>query len=163
MYMNEYAAPLSQQLPPDMAGRKVITSRFGEIEVDLSQAIAFPRGLLGLPDRQRYIISIFPDNKMPQFKLLQSLDDYTLSFIILPLALENPIIAREDLILAAQDVGVALADLEAAVVVSVYRSAEALRITVNARAPLLMDKAHKQAMQYVFPHSRYKVQHTIKS
>ncbi len=161
MYMTEHATPRSA-LPPELAGRKTITSRFGEVEVDLAEALAFPRGLLGLPDRQRYVVSVFPENKMPQFKLLQSLDDYTLSFIVLPLMLENPIIAREDLIIAAQDIGVALADLEMALVVSVYRSAEALRITVNARAPLLMDKRHKQGLQYVFPHSRYKVQHVIK-
>lgn len=162
MYMSEYAAPVSSTLPPESAGRKTVTTRFGDIDVDLNGILEFPRGLLGMPDRQRYVISTFPDNKMPQFKLLQSLDDYTLSFIILPLALENPIVAREDLIIAAQDVGIALADVEAALVVSVYRSPDSLRITVNARAPLMINRVQKQGLQYVFPHSRYKVQHVIK-
>ncbi len=162
MYMSEYAAPLSSSIPAEMSGQKIVGTRFGEIAVDLSQMLAFSRGMLGMPDRTRYALTAFPENKMPQFQLLQSLDDYTLSFIVLPLALENPIIAREDLIIAAQDAGIALPDLTAALVVSVYRSPEALRITVNARAPLLLDMGRKQGMQYVFPHSRYKVQHAIK-
>jgi flagellar assembly factor FliW len=162
MYMSEYAAPLSSSLPPDMVGHKIVTTRFGDITVDLNDLIDFPRGLLGMPDRQRYVVSVFPENKMPQFQLLQSLDDYTLSFIILPLAFDNPIINREDLVIAAQDVGIALADAQMALVVSVYRSPETLRITVNARAPLVINKAQKQGIQYVFPHSRYKVQHVIK-
>ena len=36
-----------------------LASRFGEIRVDLAKTIVFPKGLLGMPDRQRYVLAEF--------------------------------------------------------------------------------------------------------
>lgn len=161
MHMAEHFSS-SPSYTPDSAPRRVIPTRFGEITVDSSEAMQFARGLLGMPDRKRYVLSAFPSEKMAQFRLLQSLDDFTLSLIALPLELDNPIIAREDLIIASQDIGIPLGSMLPLLVVSVYRTPEHTRITVNARAPLLLDTGTRQGLQYVFPHGRYKVQHVIK-
>jgi flagellar assembly factor FliW len=45
--------------------------------------------------------------------------------------------------------------------VSVHRSPVKTQISVNARAPLLIDTSAMLAAQYVFPTDRYQVQHLI--
>ena len=86
---------------------ETIKSRFGEITVDTSKAVSFPRGLLGMPDKRSFALAPFPSPKMQQFTLLQSLDEKALAFITLPIPMENAIVAAKDLRLAAQDLQIA--------------------------------------------------------
>jgi len=138
-----------------------IQSRFGEISVDVSRAISFPRGLLGMPDKSNFVLTNFNSQKMEQFKLLQSLDETQLSFITLPLALKNNIIAAEDIQQAATDLQIAPDDLVILLIVSVHRSPGSVKLSVNSRAPLFLDVKHKFGTQYVFQNDSYKVQHSI--
>lgn len=160
--MTQHATNLSQPPIADMGHTRTVQSRFGDVVVDTRNTINFSRGLLGMPERQQFVLANFPTEKMQQFKLLQCVEDANLSFITLPIEIENPIIAREDIFLACQALNIAVSDLALLLVVSVYRSPGQLRITVNARAPLFVDAEKKWGVQYVFPHSKYKVQHVIK-
>lgn len=162
MMMTHHAVILSQPPVIDMETNKTVTSRFGDLIVDTRNAINFSRGLLGIPQQQEYVLANFPGEKMQQFKLLQSLEDGNLSFLTLPLEIDNPIIARDDVVLAAQALGISVSNLALLLVVSVYRTPGQTKITVNARAPLFVDAEKKWGVQYVFPHSKYKVQHVIK-
>ncbi len=136
-----------------------LKTRFGEVMVDVSKSIIFPRGLLGIPDKQRYAVTRFPSAKMAQFKMLQSLDDHQLSFITLPLDIENSIISSADIKAVAADMQIALEDLAVLLIVSVHRSPDQVRLSANARAPLFMDAKRKIGVQHVFQNENYKVQH----
>jgi len=68
-----------------------IQTRFGEIPLKKNYPLSFPRGLLGMPDKRSFFITNFPSKKLQKFKLLQSLDDYTLSFITLPVDIHNSV------------------------------------------------------------------------
>lgn len=138
-----------------------IKTRFGDIAVDTNKAVNFPRGLLGMPDKLRYALAGFPNAKMAQFKLLQSLDDHTLSFITLPLEIENSIIAANDIRAAAADLQIKESSLAVLLIVSVHRNPDAVRMSVNARAPLFIDAERKIGVQYVFQSDNYKVQHML--
>ena len=140
---------------------EMIKSRFGDIAVDTAKAIAFPRGLLGMPDRFRFILANFPSPKMQQFKLLQSLDDHALSFITLPVEIENPIIASKDVGNACRDLQISEQNLALLLIVSVHRTPDQVKLSVNARAPLLIDAERKMGVQYVFQSDEYKVQHML--
>jgi len=140
---------------------ETINSRFGEIAVDLSRAVNFPRGLLGMPDKANFVLANFNSPKMEQFTLLQSLDEIPLSFITLPIDYANTIISAADLRGAAQDLQIADDNLVILLVVSVHRSPDKVRLSVNARAPLIIDVKHKFGMQYVFQNDAYKVQHML--
>jgi flagellar assembly factor FliW len=140
---------------------ETIKSRFGEVTVDTEKALHFPRGLLGMPDQQHFALVAFPNPKMQQFMLLQSLDNAALSFIALPLDLQNAIINTEDLRIACRDVQIAEADLALLLIVSVHRSPGEVKLSVNARAPLLIDSARRTGLQYVFQQETYKVQHML--
>jgi len=140
---------------------EVIDTRFGKIAVKRQTPMVFPRGLLGMPERFNFFLTEFPNKNLGKFKLLQSLDDFELSFITLPIDLENGIIAAEDLSSVSKELGIKIENLGALLVVSVHRSPAKVSLSVNARAPLLIDTATRIAIQHVFLSDKYKVQHPI--
>lgn len=157
---------MSQTLPTSPAvaaqGPVVIASRFGEITVDPASAISFTRGLLGMPDRQRFVLTNFPSEKLRDFMLLQSLEDAALSFICLPiLAGGNPFIEREDIAEIGRALHIADSDLAMLLIVSVHRQPDQVKLSVNVRAPLVIDAQRRLGVQHVFQHDRYKVQHML--
>ena len=139
----------------------VIDTRFGKIALQKQAPITFLRGLLGMPDKFNFFLTDFPSARLGKFKLLQSLDDYSLSFITLPLTLQNGIIAAEDISQACVQLGITIENLVTLLIVSVHRNAGKTSLSVNARAPLLIDSSARLAAQYVFPTDRYQVQQTI--
>lgn len=59
---------------------KINSSRFGEIEVDDTRVMTFPKGLLGFPDYQRYVL--IEAGQDSYFWWLQSVDQADLAFIV---------------------------------------------------------------------------------
>jgi len=140
---------------------EIIDTRFGKIMLRRDKPISFPRGLLGMPDKFHFFLTEFPSEKLNRFKLLQCLDDYKLSFITLPLDLQNGILTAEDLAVASREVGILPENLAILLIVSVHRNPEKVTLSVNARAPVLIDSAARVAVQHVFQSDKYKVQHII--
>lgn len=140
---------------------QVLETRFGRIAIQPRQSIYFPTGLLGMPDRTSFCLTHFPSEKMARFKLLQSLDDAALSFITLPIDLENPIIEREDLAQAAGDLEMAIEHVALLLMVTVHRESGVAKLSTNARAPVLVDVSRRVAAQYVFPHAKYLIRQPL--
>lgn len=140
---------------------ETIKTRFGDITVDISKTVNFARGLLGMPDKHKFVLTSFPNPKMQQFMLLQSLDDKGLSFITLPLDMENGIIEQKDLNTACGDMQLNTGNVAILLIVNVHRNIQEVRLSVNARAPLIVDAERKIGVQYVFPNERYNVQHML--
>jgi flagellar assembly factor FliW len=115
-----------------------------------------------MPDKHVFALQDFPVKKFGRFMLLQCLEDYALSFIVLPLSLQNDIIAEEDLLEAASDLGIARDNLALYLIVNVYREMNAVRISVNARAPLFLDTSSQRATQSVLRNPAYLVRHMLK-
>jgi flagellar assembly factor FliW len=146
---------------PETNQAELMQTRFGEVQVYRQQPLIFTNGVLGMPDRNQFCLTHFPSPKMQRFKLLQSLEDSSLSFITLPVDLQNPIIERADLEHAARDLEIPLEQLAVLLVVSVHRGAEGVRLSVNARAPMLLHSSKRLAAQYVFPHTKYDIRKII--
>lgn len=140
---------------------ETIKSRFGEVKVDQQKTLSFPRGLLGMPDKYQFVLANFPSQKMEQFKLLQSLDDVGLSFITLPLDAQNPIIAGKDISDACRDLQIDEKNLAMLLIVSVHRMPDQVKLSVNARAPIMIDAQRRIGVQHVFASDEYKVQHML--
>lgn len=138
-----------------------LDTRFGRITVSRQRAIHFPNGLLGMPDAVEFALTTFPSPNMAQFTMLQSLQDPSLSFITLPIALENPIIAAEDLTQAARDLHIPLDHFATLLIVTVTRENGVAKLSVNARAPVLIDVTTRAAGQFVFPHMKYAIRHGV--
>ena len=122
----------------------------------------FPNGMLGIPDKFEYCLTGFPNEKLARFKLLQSLDDLELSFITLPVDIENNnIIEKADVETACRDLAIEMSQITMLLVVTVHRAGSQVRLSVNARAPIFVDTARRIAHQHVFHHSKYAIQHMI--
>jgi flagellar assembly factor FliW len=140
---------------------ETIHSRFGEVVIDLSKIVEFPRGLLGMPGMVRFALAGFPSERMQQFMLLQSLDDKSLSFITLPLPAENPVIVAEDVREAIKELQINEQNLVMLLIVSVHRSLAEVKLSANARAPIFIDSSRRTGVQHVFQNDQYKVQHML--
>ena len=138
-----------------------LETRFGRVEVAPRQAIHFPTGMLGIPDKLSYCLTHFPSPKMARFKILQSIEDAALSFITLPVDITNPIIERGDLEQAAHDLAIPLNDLAILLVVTVHRESGVARLSTNARAPILVQVSRRVAAQYVFPNTKYLIRQPL--
>ncbi|MCB2082255.1 MAG: flagellar assembly protein FliW [Hyphomicrobiales bacterium] len=139
-----------------------IESRFGKISVNLDQAIFFPRGLLGIPGELHFCLADFPeDRQMGSFRLLQCLNDHTLSFVVLPLGLENDFIEHADLQECCSVTGIDPDQLLVLLIISVNRVPGSVRVTANLRAPVVVDAEGRFAGQYVFPTNKYDINHVL--
>jgi len=138
-----------------------IESRFGPISVNPENAIFFPQGLLGLPENLHFALSDIPKENMGGFKLLQCLNDHSLSFVVLPIDMDNKLIERKDLQDCCNILGVLEKSLLGLLIVSVQRSPETVKITANLRAPVIVDSDRRVAVQYVFPHNKYEITHML--
>ena len=152
------AVSMMAQTLPD---RLQIDSRFGPLTVNPQQAVLFPAGLLGMPNKMRFCMTRFPSEKMQRFNILQCLDDHSISFITLPLDLINPLIEEADIRQAAKDLDLPLDDLLILLIVSVHRESGAAKLSVNARAPVFIRGSMKVAAQYVFPHTKYLIRQPL--
>lgn len=167
MYYGELAmtgtgpAMMNQPVLMEGSGEETLETRFGRIRVARDRAVVFSSGLLGMPDRLHFCLTNFPSPKMARFTLLQSLDDPSLSFITLPIDLQNPIVATADIEQAARDLDIPVTELACLLVVTVSREAGATQITVNARAPLFIHVTKRIAGQYVFANNRYDIRHPL--
>jgi flagellar assembly factor FliW len=141
--------------------REEVDTRFGKVTITRDNPIMFPSGMLGMPEKNSYCLTAFPSQKFERFKLLQSLDDESLGFVTLPLEPDNGIIARDDIAQAAKDLKISQEHLALLLIVSVHRETEGVRLSVNARAPILMDAVKRSAHQYVFASNKYQIRHMI--
>lgn len=155
------SARVNQPTLSDKSEPEVITSRFGKVTIYRHNPIVFPNGMLGMPDKMQFCLTNMPSEKMSRFKLLQSLEDMSVAFITLPVDLQNPIIERADLEQAARDVDIALSDLAILLVVSVHREPTGVKLSVNARAPVLMHASKRVATQHVFAHTKYQIRQSL--
>ena len=98
---------------------------------------------------------------MKQFTLLQSLDDLAVSFITLPLEIQNGIIAANDLRSVCRDLQTDETQTAVLLIVTVHRGIDQVKLSVNARAPLLLNTERRIGVQHVFQQDHYKVQHML--
>jgi flagellar assembly factor FliW len=148
---------------PAKTGEEKITTRFGKVVINHDNPLVIAKGMLGMSERKRYCITDFPVEKFSRFKLLQSLGDYDLSFIMMPLPIDNHLIALEDITSSALDLGIQMSDLEMMLVVSVHRDMNKVALSANVRAPLFINTSTRTAEQLVLRNNIYEVRHMMDS
>lgn len=138
-----------------------VESRFGPITINISNAVYFPSGLLGMPNNVQFCLADLPKETLEQFKLLQSLEDESLSFVVFPIDFDNPLIEKQDLQQAAEALQLEEKDTTILLITTVNRTPEKVSLSVNVRAPLLIDVERKLGAQYVLSSEKYNVRHII--
>ncbi len=132
---------------------KLISPKLGEIQYENDEVITFPDGLLGFPKKQRYFLVDHKEGS--PFKWLQSLDEPSLSFVVI-----NPLLFKPD-----YRIGINPEDLSYlkntqldqisiwTIVSFVAESPE--RSTVNLLGPLAIDSKTRLGKQLVLDPAKY--------
>lgn len=154
--MTEMATVTVDQ-PPSPAA---LATRFGEIRLDHDRLITFPAGLLGFADCRRYVLADLPDQQVA-LKLLQSIDQPELAFLVLPLDLAEGPVAQDDLRQACDELGIEWQLLVALAIVTLRPDPAGTRFSLNLRAPLLIDSQSQLGRQHVFAGEAYPVRHEL--
>ncbi len=138
-----------------------VETRFGALSFQNANLLRMPRGILGYANHQTFGLANMPDQNLAQFKVLQSMDDAELSFIVLPLETRNDCIAEVDLRMACQMLSLDFDQSTVLLMVSTRQVGPATQISVNLRAPIILDASNRRAWQYVLPNSAYPVRQVI--
>ena len=131
------------------------TTRFGTISIEEEKIISMPFGMLGFPDKKRFIIVQHKENS--PFFWYQSVDDPTLAFVI-----TSPFPFKPDYEVDMDDVlkemswneGEENNDLALYVVVNIPKGSPD-KMTANLIGPILVNSRACQAVQMVISNSPY--------
>jgi flagellar assembly factor FliW len=146
--------------PPPAAAPSSIATRFGTLALDPARLITLPSGLLGFADCRRFALADLPDPQGP-FKLLQSVDEPELAFLVLPIDPRTGPIARSDLELACEELRFDWQALAVLALVTVRPEAEAVHFSINLKAPLLIDTGRQVGRQHVFAGEAYPLRYEL--
>ena len=134
---------------------KIKTTRFGTITLGEEKIINMPFGMLGFPDKNRFVILQHKEDS--PFYWYQSVDEPDLAFVI-----TNPFLFKQDYTVDLDAVLKEMSwngdgndkDLELYVVVNIPKGDPA-NMTANLIGPILINNRTRQAFQMVIPDSSY--------
>jgi flagellar assembly factor FliW len=142
----------------------IVENRFGHFVVRSETVIQFPQGLIGFADLREFALLQIPgtaaDNK---FRLLQSLDDANLTFIVMPTTAGDAKVSKEDVEMLCREHAIARDYLLLMHIATLREVDGAVQMTLNLRAPVVLNTATAQAQQVVLTSQDYPLQLAIKA
>lgn len=143
-------------------GDLTVETRFGPIVFGQSNTFVMPHGLLGFTDKRDFGLANLPAERYGHFMLLQSLEDTELSFLVLPLEAAPDLIAPEDI---GEACAAAATAPEQAIVVLIATARRddggAVILSVNLRAPVVIDTMRHVGRQHVLNNAAYPIRHVL--
>lgn len=137
---------------------KILTTRFGEVEIAESEIYSFPEGILGFSDVKQYFILDNP--KGGPFKWLQAVNPPSLAFVIC-----DPLLFKPDyeVKIRVEDVTSIKLDDAAKGVVKVILTIpkEPSEMTANLLGPIILNAQAKLAKQVVLSEAQYSTRHRV--
>ncbi len=137
---------------------KVKTAHLGEIEADESRIIEIKGGILGFEDQTRFIM--IDDSESTPFMWLQSLDKEATAFIAINPFLVVPQYEPEISDSEGRGLGLESAEQAMVIVIATLRR-NPLRVSINLRAPVIINPAKRIARQIVLENAQWQIQHFI--
>lgn len=140
---------------------KIQTTRFGELNIPEDRVIEIPDGVLGLPDSTSYIL-LEHDSEGTPFNWLQAVDNPDLAFIVMDphLVVDGYTVQFDDD--AVERFGTEKADdsFGMLAIVNVPRE-DPVKMTVNLRAPIVVQLQKRLGQQVVLPDDYYPIRHLL--
>jgi flagellar assembly factor FliW len=138
---------------------KLNTRNFGEIEIDENKLVTFDETIPGFPNSRRYAF-LFDEDKNSPFCWMQSVDQGEVAFALLNpvdvLPDYNPKVTAEELAILGE---VDMSEISVYNILVVPPRIE--DITVNLKAPIVINLNTKKAIQIILSDDRYKVRHNL--
>ncbi len=147
--------------PAAIPEARLVETRFGAVAVAEDTVIRMPYGVLGFEDNHTYTLVPFPDASLGHFRLLQNIEEPSLSFVVLPLATDSGLIDPEDLEETCQVVGAGHEDVAVLLIVTVRKTDTGMSMTANLRAPIVLDARGMTARQCVLSNNKYSIRHAL--
>jgi len=140
-----------------------VETRFGTYEFTPQNTVVMPQGLVGFADQQLFGLANLPEPAPDDFKLLQSLGELPLSFIVMPMAAVDVPIGPADVEEACAVGGVSPEKACFLFVVTIRPTANGngIDMTANLRAPIVFDPETRLARQHVLANSQYPLRQPI--
>ncbi|MSS63873.1 flagellar assembly protein FliW [Velocimicrobium porci] len=139
----------------------VKTRYFGEIDLAEDKIITFENGIMGFEDYKRYTILF--DNEggeTPVISWFQSLDDERLAIPVI-----NPLIIKEDYNPTVEDASLVslgeLTDENLIILLTMTIPSDIKQMTVNLKAPLIINSTTKKGAQIIVENKDYEVKHKV--
>ena len=136
----------------------IVTTRFGEIDIDESKIIDMRGGILGFEHLRTFILHMH-DQGNP-FSWFQSIEDGGVAFAVV-----NPFVAKTDYEPEISDYDIRLLEIENVQdvvlmgIVTVHQ--HPISVSVNLRAPIVINAKKKIAKQIVLEDAAYPVQYYL--
>ena len=154
--------PMMAAAPDQQSGSSVtVNTRFGVIEFDRSSTVTFPKGLPGFKDYHEFGLTKLPGTEQSNIVLLQAIEPSDLSFFVCSYEPSAGLIDNADLAEACQVLGIRQEDCAIALIANFHRDGGSTRISVNMRAPILMDTVNRLAWQHILSNDKYDVRHML--
>ena len=135
---------------------KVKTTRFGEIEVDQERVMRFPKGLLGFPDEQEFVL--LQTNDEGNFFWLQSTARSELAFVV-----SDPLLFMPDYQVPIKEEDFEQIELkqmaDAQLLIIVNKIDRTL--TGNLQGPLVINATNRLGRQLVLSEKKYSTRHPL--
>ncbi|NLW27382.1 flagellar assembly protein FliW [Acetivibrio saccincola] len=135
------------------------TKHFGEINIDEKKIINFEDGIPGFENEKRFIVLYEGDDKSP-FRWMQSIDNPDLAF-----AMVDPIMIVPDYDGEIPKEAVEKLEIEKPedimVLSIVVVREEVEKISMNLKAPIIINTKNNKGMQVILDTDRYSVRHYI--
>lgn len=135
------------------------TKHFGELEIDEKGIIYFINGIPGFEDQLKFIL-LSPKEDGSPFQWLQSLNNTNLAF-----AVANPFMIKKDYEVDIPDEIVDELEIKApedAIILSILVVPEDItQITMNLKAPIIINNGNHKGKQIVLDTEAYSVRHYI--
>ncbi len=137
---------------------KVMTTRFGEIEIDDDKIIEMPDGMIGFMEK-RFVL-LLPDNN-GRFFWYQSVENPALAFVV-----TDPMeyVPGYEAVLTPDEYDRLKLDPESAEVIILAVTTitnEAKDITINLQGPIVVNPANMTAKQIVLENGKYAIRHPL--
>lgn len=137
---------------------KLNTKHFGSIEVNESEIICFPEGILGFENVKNYILLEKVEEEESPFKWLQGVEDTNLAFVLI-----DPRGIKPDYLVDVGESDVALLDIKDESKVFIYSVVvvpeDISKMTANLKAPVLINTETKKGKQIVLEKGDYPIRY----
>lgn len=136
------------------------TKHFGTLKVEEEKILNFETGIPGFSDNKKFVLLKNEENQDSPFAWLQSVEDGDVA-----LALVNPFMFYPEYSPEIRDELIEELGTKEEKELSVYNvlvvPQDVKDMTVNLKAPILINKKNKRAMQAIAENSEYGVRHYI--
>lgn len=136
---------------------------FTDEELDSAEKITLPKGLHGLSKTNHFAFLSPIETELKPFKVLYNLEDPAISFIVLSAESFNGFaLNSDDKVKVADAYNIELKNIKILYLVRIIKKDDALEMTANLRAPIVVDGNSKLAWQHILESTEFQFDFPLK-